>query len=80
MTFFAEESLEAYPHDAFYSTYLAAAYFYTNRYNRARKMLPDVSPSLLADICPEIMVHPLLGPLIPADPFANSPENNNHHE
>lgn len=80
LTFFAEESLEAYPHDAFYSTYLAAAYFYTNRYNRARKMLPDVSPSLLADICPEIMVHPLLGPLIPADPFANSPENNNHHE
>ncbi|MBR1550417.1 MAG: tetratricopeptide repeat protein [Bacteroidales bacterium] len=80
LIFFAEESLEAYPHDTFYSTYLAACYFYTNRYNRARKMLPDVSPAMLAEICPEIMVHPLLGPLVPADPYANSPENNKHHD
>lgn len=63
---FAEESLEAFPDDPFYSTYLAAAYFYTNRYNRARKVLPHVSPAALAQLCPEIMTHPLLGPLVPA--------------
>lgn len=62
---FGEESLGLYPHDLFYSTYLAASYFYTNRYNKARKMLPDVSAELLAEICPEIAVHPLLGPLLP---------------
>jgi tetratricopeptide (TPR) repeat protein len=72
---FAEESLGVYPHSSFYSTYLAAAYFYTNRYNRARRMLPDVSPAMLAEICPEIMVHPLLGPLVPSDPYTDSPEN-----
>ena len=69
---FAEESLEVYPHSPFYSTYLAAAYFYTNRYNRARKMLPDVSPRMLAELCPEIVKHPLLGPLIPSDPYNNT--------
>ena len=73
---FAEESLDVYPHSPFYCTYLAAAYFYTNRYNRARKMLPDVSPAMLAEICPEIISHPLLGPLIPADPYNNS--HNSH--
>jgi tetratricopeptide (TPR) repeat protein len=74
LVFFGEESLEAYPHDPFYSTYLAAAYFYTNRYNRARKMLPDVSPAMLAELCPEIMEHPLLGPLVPSDPYSNQSE------
>ncbi|MBP3764011.1 MAG: tetratricopeptide repeat protein [Bacteroidales bacterium] len=62
---FGEESLALYPHDNFYSTYLAAAYFYTNRYNKARKMLPDVQPELLDSICPQLGQHPLLGPLIP---------------
>lgn len=71
---FAEESLEVYPHSPFYSTYLAASYFYTNRYNRARKMLPDVSPMLLAELCPEIIKHPLLGPLVPPDPWNNNEE------
>ena len=69
---FAEESLEVYPHSPFYCTYLAASYFYTNRYNRARKMLPDVSPVMLAELCPEIIKHPLLGPLIPPDPYNNT--------
>lgn len=64
---FAEESLETYPDDPFYCTYLAAAYFYTNRYNRARRVLPCVVPSELARLCPEIMTHPLLGPMIPMD-------------
>lgn len=64
---FAEESLAVYPHNSFYATYLAAAYFHLNRYNKARKMLPDVSPSLLAEICPELILHPLLGPLVPAE-------------
>lgn len=68
---FAEESLEVYPHSSFYCTYLAAAYFYTNRYNKARKMLPDVSPALLSELCPELIMHPLLGPLVPADPYNN---------
>lgn len=74
---FAEESLEIYPHNPFYSSYLAASYFYTNRYNRARRMLPDVSPALLSELCPEIMVHPLLGPLVPADPYSDNSENKN---
>lgn len=78
LVFFGEESLEAYPHDPFYSTYLAAAYYYTNRYNRARKMLPDVSPAMLAELCPEIMEHPLLGPLVPSDPYVNPSEKNKH--
>ena len=64
LTQFAEQSLEIYPHSPFYSTFLAATYFYQNRYNRARKMLPDVLPEMLADLCPEIMKHPLLGPLV----------------
>lgn len=72
---FAEESLEVYPHSSFYCTYLAASYFYTNRYNKARKMLPDVSPMLLAELCPEIIKHPLLGPLIPPDPYNNSQDS-----
>ncbi len=62
---FGEESLGLYPHDRFYSTYLAAAYFYTNRYNKARKTLPDVDAGYLGEICPEIVAHHLLGPLVP---------------
>lgn len=68
---FSEESLEVYPHSPFYSSYLAAAYFYTNRYNRARRMLPDVDPVFLAELCPEIMTHPLLGLLVPTVPNVN---------
>ena len=71
---FANESLDVYPHDIFYSTYLAASYFYTNRYNKARQVLPDVSPDLLGEICPEIMVHPLLGPLVPQSPWVEKKE------
>ena len=62
---FGLESLELYPEHPFYSTFLAAAYFYTNRYNRASGMLPFVDPVLLAEICPEIIKHPRLGPLVP---------------
>lgn len=73
---FAEESLDNFPHDPFYSTYMAAASFYTNRYNKARKALPDVSPSVLANLCPEIMTHPLLGPLVPTiEPIENRNQN-----
>lgn len=68
---FAEESLESFPSDPFYSTYLAAAYFYTNRYNRARKVLPDVVATELARLCPQIMDHPLLGPLVPGSNAAD---------
>lgn len=62
---FGEESLEIYPRNPFYCTYLAAAYFYTNRYNRASRVLPHVNPEALAELCPEIMQHPRLGPLVP---------------
>ena len=62
---FAEESLEYYPKSPFYCTYLAAAYFYTNRYNRASQVLPYVLPEVLAELCPEIMQHPRLGQLVP---------------
>jgi len=64
---FCEESLDYFPQDAYYNTYLAAAYFYTNRYNSARKALQYAVPSQLALLCPEIMTHPLLGPLINND-------------
>ena len=67
MVDFAEESLEAFPDDPFYSTYMAAACFYTNRYNRARKVLPNVVATELARLCPQIMEHPLLGPLVPGN-------------
>lgn len=64
---FALESLDIYPEHPFYSTYLVAACFYTNRYNRASRALPHVIPSLLRELCPEIFTHPRLAPLIPAD-------------
>jgi tetratricopeptide (TPR) repeat protein len=63
---FALESLSILPHDSFYSTYLAAVYFLTNRYNKANSCLPDVQPELLADICPQMMEHPRFAPLIPS--------------
>ena len=62
---FADESLEIYPHNPFYCTYLAAAYYYTNRYNRASLVLPDVDPVLLGEICPDIMTNPHFSHLIP---------------
>lgn len=64
---FAEESLALFPHDWFYSTYLAAAYFHTNRYNSARRVLPDVEPILLKEICPKLVEHRLLGALVPPE-------------
>lgn len=67
MVEFALESLEIYPQHPFYSTYLAAAYFQTNRYNRAAQMMPFVSPSLLAEICPALLAHPRLGALMPPE-------------
>lgn len=62
---FALESLDLYPGHPFYSTYLAAAAFYSNRYNRASHALPDADPALLHELCPEIFGHPRLSPLIP---------------
>lgn len=62
---FAEESLEIYPHDIFYSTYLAAACFYTNRYNKLRHALPDVHPVMLHEMCPEMWENPQLASILP---------------
>lgn len=62
---FAEESLDIYPADPFYSTYLAACYYYTDRFNRCSRMLPNCNPQLLCEICPEVVDHPRLGPLVP---------------
>lgn len=64
---FCEESFESLPHDPYYSSYMVAACFYTNRYNKVRRTLPDVSPSMLSALCPEIMTHPLLGPMVPTE-------------
>ncbi len=64
---FATESLDVYPHNPLYSTYLVAACFYTNRYNRASRALPDVDTGLLLELCPQIAIHPRLGPLIPSN-------------
>ena len=76
---FAEESLEIYPHDVFYSTYLAVACFYTNRYNKLRHVLPDVHPVVLREMCPEIWQNPRLAPLLPEmkadDEFENFDDN-----
>ncbi len=76
---FAQESLEIYPHDIFYSTYLAAACFYTNRYNKLRHALPDVHPVMLREMCPAIWENPRLAPLLPemrSDDEFKTPENN----
>ena len=72
---FGEESLALYPHNAFYSTFMAAAYFKTNRYNKCRKMLPDCLPFLLHELCPQLMEHPLLGPLVPTQTNMNTNDN-----
>lgn len=64
---FAEESLEIYPRNPFYSTYIVASSYYTNRYNRASRMLPDADPALLEQLCPEIMTNPHFTHLIPTD-------------
>ena len=64
---FALESLEIYHDDPFYSTFLAAAYFHTNRYNRASRMLPNVDTPLLRIICPEIFENPRLSAIIPPE-------------
>lgn len=64
---FALESLDYFPHHPFYATYLAAACFHTNRYNRASRALPDADPQLLHELCPEIEEHPRLGPLVPRE-------------
>ena len=70
---FALESLELYPAPSspsfnmphtFYSTYLVAACFYTNRYNRASRHLPYVDLEQLHAVCPEIFAHPRLSTLI----------------
>ena len=62
---FAEESLALYPGNPYYSTYMAAACYYTNRYNRASRVLPHADPEMLLDICPDIANHPRLWPLVP---------------
>lgn len=62
---FALESLDIYPQHPFYSTYLVAACYYTNRYNRASRALPYVVPSMLRELCPDIFSHPRLAALIP---------------
>lgn len=76
---FAEESLGIYPHDIFYSTYLAAACYYTNRYNKLRHALPDVHPVMLHEMCPEIWENPRLAPMLPElrpDNEQQTPEDN----
>ena len=62
---FSLESLDIYPQHPFYCTYLVAAYFYTNRYNKAAQLMPYVDSMLLQELCPEIVTHPRLGVLIP---------------
>lgn len=64
---FLQESLEIYPHHPYYSSLMAAAAFYSNRYNRASRALPDADRELLAELCPEIIEHPRLGPLVPPE-------------
>lgn len=56
---FAEESLDMYPHSTFYSTYLAAAYYRSNRYNKARSRMLDAHVPLLLELCPSIGENPL---------------------
>lgn len=65
LTDFCMESLEIYPRDIFYSTYLAAAYFHTNRYNKLSHILCDVHPVMLREMCPAIWENPRLAALLP---------------
>lgn len=62
---FAEDSLQLYPHDKFYSTYLAACFYHTNRYNSLRRIMPDVDAETLHHICPEMWDNPVMAPIIP---------------
>lgn len=76
---FAEESLEIYPNDIFYSTYLAAACFYTNRYNKLQHALPDVHPVMLHEMCPELWENPRLAAILPEmkpDDESQNPQDN----
>lgn len=61
---FAEESLEIYPDDPFYSTYLSAALFLTNRYNRLRRALPHADKEFLRTICPQLWQNPRVALLL----------------
>ena len=51
---FATTLLHTFPHDPFFSTYLVASCFYTNRYNSARRHLGDAYIDFLLGLCPEI--------------------------
>ena len=62
---FAEESLSLYHHDDFYSAYLAAALFLTNRYKRLSQVLPDADPALLHKLCPRMWENPLVASILP---------------
>ncbi|MBQ9417611.1 MAG: tetratricopeptide repeat protein [Bacteroidales bacterium] len=61
---FAEQSLELYPGDAFYSAYLAAALFLTNRYRRLSLSLPTADKELLLELCPQMWENPQVQPLL----------------
>ena len=52
--FYCQQMLEIYPDNVYFRTYLAAAFFNTGRYNRARRLLPDVDPTLMLELCPTI--------------------------
>lgn len=67
---FAQESLNILPKDGFYSAYLVAAYYHTNRYNSARQHLDNADLPLLSILCPEMPGNPLFSTLFPstADP------------
>lgn len=65
---FAEESLTIYPSDPFYSTYLAASYYHTNRYNSLRHIIVDAPEPMLREVCPELWENPLMAPILPPSP------------
>lgn len=54
LMFYCQQMLEIYPDNVYFRTYLAAAFFNTGRYNRARRLLPDVDPTLMLELCPTI--------------------------
>jgi tetratricopeptide (TPR) repeat protein len=64
---FAEESLQLYPDDPFYSTYLSAALFLTNRYNRLRHALPHADTGFLRKLCPQLWENPRVASLLPEE-------------
>ena len=71
---FAEDSLAIYPNDPFYSTYLAAAYYHTNRYNSLRRVIANAPTPMLHEVCPELWQNPLMAPILP--PLPNEDDNN----